>query len=127
MLAVKPLFGDIAAFNPFPWLAAALLPVAAALVIIRRRLAAATKESQVVGIRQFAAPTKGGYVGLLLGVMASAILLTALPLIPGVAGMLAGLGVLGKFLLHLSVALALPMAGYFTDRTLRRRADKTSK
>lgn len=43
MLAMKPMFGHLDTFNPFPWIAAATIPVALALFFIQRRLAAATK------------------------------------------------------------------------------------
>ncbi len=63
----------------------------------------------------------GGYVGIILGVLAAALILTALPFVPGLGGWVKALGVLGKFALHLGVALAGPIAGYFADRALRRR------
>ena len=43
------------------------------------------------------------------------------------AGLLAGLGVLGKFALHLGVALAIPAAGWFADRALRKRSSSAKK
>ncbi|MEK7859024.1 MAG: hypothetical protein AAB320_07770 [Elusimicrobiota bacterium] len=120
MLALKPLFGDLAAFDPFPWLAAALVPVGAAVFYLQRKLSAATKPENMAAT-EAPASKAGGYVGLILGVLSAALILTALPFIPGAGAMIAGLGVLGKFVLHLSVALALPIAGYFADRALRRR------
>lgn len=123
MLALKPLFGDIGGFNPFPYLAAALVPVGALLFFLHRWLAGATKPDAP---SEPGAPAgkPGGFVGVLLGVMAAALLLTAVPFIPGVAGLVAGLGVLGKFALHLAIALALPAAGFFGDRWVRNRKAK---
>lgn len=43
MLTMKPMFGHLATFNPFPWIAAATIPLAAAIFIIQRKLSAATK------------------------------------------------------------------------------------
>ena len=43
MLAMKPMFGSLATFDPFPWIAGAMVPIALALFIIQRKLAAATK------------------------------------------------------------------------------------
>ncbi len=123
MLALKPLFGDIAAFNPFPYLAMALVPLGAAVFFIQRKLANATKPENMKLIGD--APgekTAGGFVGVLLGVITAALLLSFMGFIPGVAPLLAGLGVLGKFALHLGLALALPAAGWFADRALRKRA-----
>ncbi|MDD5304738.1 MAG: hypothetical protein PHS14_16710 [Elusimicrobia bacterium] len=123
MLALKPLFSDIAAFSPFPYLAMALIPVGAALFFIQRKLANATKPENIKLAED--APSEksaGGFVGILLGVIAAALLLSFMPFIPGMAGVLAGLGVLGKFALNLGVALAIPAAGWFADRALRKRA-----
>lgn len=123
MLALKPLFGDIAAFNPFPYLAMALVPLGAALFFIQRKLANATKpENLKIVDDSVSGKTAGGFVGVLLGVISAALLLSFMPFIPGAAGLLAGLGVLGKFALHLGVALAIPAAGWFADRALRKRA-----
>ncbi len=122
MLALKPLFGDLAGFNPFPWLAAALVPLGALLFFIQRKLAAATKPAEgAAANRAGTEKGAGGFVGVLLGVVAAALVLSALPFIPGLGGLVAGLGVLGKFALHVGVALALPAAGFFADRALRRR------
>lgn len=123
MLALKPLFGDLETFNPFPYLAMALVPLGAAVFYIWRKLANATKPENL----KFApdAPgekTAGGFAGILLGVISAALLLSFMPFIPGVAGLLAGLGVLGMFSVHLGLALALPIAGWFIDRALRKRA-----
>lgn len=123
MLALKPLFGDIAAFNPFPYLAMALVPLGAAVFYIQRKLANATKpENLKLAPDVPGEKTAGGFVGVLLGVIAAALLLSFMAFIPGVAGLLAGLGVLGKFALHLGVALAIPVAGWFADRALRKRS-----
>ena len=123
MLALKPLFGDIAAFNPFPYLAAALIPLGAAVFYIQRKLANATKpENLKIAADDPGERTAGGFVGILVGVITAALLLSFMPFIPGMAGVLAGLGVLGKFALHLGVALALPVGGWFADRALRKRA-----
>lgn len=123
MLALKPLFSDIAAFSPFPYLAAALIPVGVALFFIQRKLANATKpENLKIAEDVPGEKTAGGFVGILLGVIAAALLLSFMPFIPGMTGVLAGLGVLGKFALNLGVALALPAAGWFADRTLRKRS-----
>jgi len=123
MLALKPLFGDIAAFNPFPYLAMALVPLGAALFFIQRKLANATKPENLKIVDEgTGGKTAGGFVGVLLGVITAALLLSFMPFIPGAAGLLAGLGVLGKFALHLGVALAIPAAGWFADRALRKRS-----
>ncbi len=123
MLALKPLFGDITAFNPFPYLAMALVPLGAAIFFIQRRLANATKpENMKIAADAPGEKTAGGFAGLLIGVIASALLLSFMGFIPGVAPLLAGFGVLGKFALNLGVALAIPAAGWFTDRALRKRA-----
>lgn len=128
MLALKPLFGDIAAFNPFPYLAAALIPLGAAVFFIQRKLANATKpENLKIADDVPGEKTAGGFVGILLGVIAAALLLSFMPFIPGMAGVLAGLGVLGKFALHLGVALAIPAAGWFADRALRKRSASAKK
>lgn len=123
MLALKPLFSDIAAFNPFPYLAMALIPVGVALFFIQRKLANATKPENIK-IAEDAPDQKsaGGFVGVLLGVIAAALLLSFMPFIPGMAGVLAGFGVLGKFALNLGIALAIPAAGWFADRALRKRS-----
>ncbi len=123
MLALKPLFGDIAAFNPFPYIAAALIPLGAAIFFIQRKLAAATKPENLKIAGDLGKPA-GGFVGVLLGVIAAALLLSFISFIPGMAGVLAGLGVLGRFALHLSVALAIPAAGWFADRAIRKKAAK---
>jgi MFS family permease len=123
MLALKPLFSDIAAFNPFPYLAMALIPVGVALFFLQRKLANATKPENIK-LAEDAPDQKsaGGFVGILLGVIAAALLLSFMAFIPGVAPLLAGLGVLGKFALNLGVALAIPAAGWFADRALRKRS-----
>lgn len=41
MLAMKPMFSDLAAFNPFTWIAVATIPLAVAVFFIQRKLAAA--------------------------------------------------------------------------------------
>ena len=43
MLAMKPLFGHLGTFNPFPYLAIATIPLALGLFFVQRKLAAATK------------------------------------------------------------------------------------
>lgn len=123
MLALKPLFSDIAAFSPFPYLAAALIPVGVALFFIQRKLANATKpENMKIAADAPDQKTSGGFAGMLLGVITAALLLSFMTFIPGVAPLVAGLGVLGKFALNLGVALALPGAGWFADRAIRKRA-----
>ncbi len=123
MLALKPLFGDIASFNPFPYLAAALIPLGAAVFYIQRKLAGATTPDNLQLAPDVPGEkTAGGFVGALLGVIAAALLLSFMAFIPGITGVLAGLGVLGKFALHLSVALALPAAGWLIDRAIRKRS-----
>ena len=123
MLALKPLFGDIATFNPFPYLAMALVPLGAAVFFIQRKLANATKpENMKLTADAPGEETAGGFAGLLIGVITAALLLSFMGFIPGAAGILAGLGVLGKFALHLGLALALPAAGWFADRALRKRS-----
>jgi hypothetical protein len=123
MLSMKPLFGDLGAFNPFPWLAAALIPVGVLLFFMHRKLAAATK-GEAMRLAPEEAKTSGGYAGLLLGVIAAALLLTALPFVPGAGAAIAALGVMGKFALHAGVTLALPALGWFVDKALRRRASR---
>ncbi len=125
MLALKPLFGDIAAFNPFPWMAAALIPVGVGLFFLHRKLAKATTPGEArIALNAPGEKTAGGFAGMLLGVIAAALFLSFLPMIPGAAGVIAGLGVLGKFALHLGVALAIPAAGWFVDRKIRARGAK---
>lgn len=121
MLALKPLFGDITAFNPFPYLAAALIPVGALLFFMQRKLASATKP-EALHIAAPSAKPAGGFAGMLLGVIAAALLLSFLPMIPAAAAWIGSIGILGKFLLHLGVALTLPAAGWVADRRIRARS-----
>ena len=125
MLALRPLFSAVAVFNPFPWLAMALVPVAAGLFFLQRKLAAATKPAAVAAADEAqkrreqdprTSKASGGYVGLILGIVAATLVITALPMIPGLAGALAGLGVLAKFAVNLSLTLLIPLAGYVIDR-----------
>jgi hypothetical protein len=122
MLAMRPLFSAVAVFNPFPYLAATLLPAAAiGIFYLYRKLATATKPEAIAAADEAQkshdnAPAKpSGYVGLILGIVAAAVVITALPMIPGIAGFIAGLGVGGKFALNLALTLLLPVAGFFTN------------
>jgi hypothetical protein len=125
MLAMRPLFSAVNVFNPFPWLAAILLPAAAiGLFFLHRKLAAATKPEAIAQADEAQKQRDGepadhrstGYVGMILGIVAAAVVITALPMIPGVAGFLAGLGVLAKFLINLGLTIALPAIGFFATR-----------
>lgn len=123
MLTLKPLFSNIPAFSPFPYLAVALIPMGLAAFYIQRKLANATKpENMKLAADAPEEKSAGGFAGMLIGVITAALLLSFLAFIPGVGGLLAGLGVLGKFALNLGVALALPAAGWFADRALRKRS-----
>ncbi|MBI3566496.1 MAG: hypothetical protein HY079_14980 [Elusimicrobia bacterium] len=130
MLAMRPLFSAVDLFNPFPWVAGALIPIAAALIWMHRLLAKSTTPEAVAAADAHqgdAAPSKnaGAYVGLILGIVAAAVVITALPMIPGVAGLIASLGVLGKFALNLALTVAFPVAGALIGRG--KAAPKTSK
>lgn len=131
MLALRPLFSAVSVFNPFPWLAATLLPAAAiGLFILYRKLTAATKPEAIAQAEADQKANEGkpskpsGYVGLILGIVAAAVVITALPMIPGVAGFIASLGVGGKFALNLALTLLLPVAGAFLN--LRRNKAKSA-
>ena len=118
MLVMKPIFGDLTGFNPFPWLAAALVPLGALIFYARKKLAAATAP----GAEEQEQPSpalSSGFVGVLLGVMAAAIVASSLAFIPGVSAAVAGLGLLGKFLLNAGIAFAFPALGYFLDKRIR--------
>jgi len=134
ILAMRPLFTAVEVFNPFPWLAMALLPIGAGLFFLRRKLAAATTPEamaaadaeQTAHEADPAAKPKatGGYVGLILGIVAAAVVITALPMIPGVGGALAALGVLTRFGVNLGLTLLIPAAGYIIGRAKGRKAAK---
>lgn len=125
MLVLKPLFGDLGAFNPFPWIAGALIPVAAAVFFARKRLAKASTPGAEEKEGDAPSPAlSGGFVGLLLGVIAAAVIAVSLPMIPAVGAWIGALSVLGKFLLQTGIAMALPTAGFFLDKHLRGRAAK---
>jgi len=131
MLTMRPLFSAVNVFNPFPWVAAALIPIAVGLFFLQRKLAGATKPEEIAAAdagqkeREAgpAAPAKGAgaYVGLILGIVAAAVVITALPMIPGVGPALAGLGVLARFAINLGLTLAIPAAGLLIGRARARR------
>lgn len=124
MLAMRPLFSAVNVFNPFPWLAAVLLPAAAiGLFFLIRKLAAATKPEAVAAADEAQKNrddkndgASSGYVGAIIGIVAAAVVITALPMIPGIAGFMAGLGVMAKFAINLALTVALPLAGWFYTR-----------
>jgi hypothetical protein len=86
--------------------------------IWRKLSAATTPENLKIAADAPGEKTAGGFVGVLLGVITAALLLSFMSFIPGVAGLLAGLGVLGKFALHLGTRPGDPAAGWFADRAL---------
>jgi hypothetical protein len=124
ILAVRPLFSAVNVFNPFPWLAMALVPAGVGMFFLQRKLAAATKPEAIAAAdeaqkRREAQPAPmaaGGYVGLILGIAAAAVVITAMPMIPGIAGALAALGVLAKFSVNLGLTLLIPLAGWLLGR-----------
>jgi hypothetical protein len=125
MLSMRPLFSAVTVFNPFPWLAMALVPIAVGLFFLIRKLASATKPEAIAAAdeaqrqreaNEGAPKATSGYVGLILGIVAAAVVITALPMIPGIAGALAGLGVLAKFGVNLGLTLLIPLAGYLIGR-----------
>jgi hypothetical protein len=132
MLAMRPLFSAVTVFNPFPYLAMALVPIGIGLFFLHRKLAAATKPEAIAAAdaaqaQHEADPTAapkatGGYVGLILGIVAAAVVITALPMIPGAAGMLAALSVLARFGVNLGLTLLIPLAGYLIGRARGRKA-----
>jgi hypothetical protein len=137
MLALRPLFSAVDVFNPFPWMAGALIPVGVGLTFLLRRLAAATTPDAIAAAdaavaasdksgTPVRAPHSGGYAGLILGIVAAAVTITALPMIPGVSGLLAGLGVLGGFAVNLGLTLAIPLAGYRVGRAKGRAQDASA-
>jgi hypothetical protein len=137
MLALRPLFSSVDVFNPFPWLAVALAPIAVGLFFLQRKLAAATKPEAVAAAdaaqaardagRGPAAKAGGAYIGLILGIVAAAVVITALPMIPGVAGALAGLSVLARFAVNLGLTLLIPAAGLLIGRANGRKKDARAK
>lgn len=137
MLAMRPLFSAVAVFNPFPWLAMALVPIGIGLFFVIRKLAAATKPEAMAAAdeaqrqreaNEGAPKATSGYVGLILGIVAAAVVITALPMIPGAAGMLAALGVLARFGVNLGLTLLIPLAGYLIGRARgRSRAAKAAQ
>lgn len=134
ILAMRPLFTAVEVFNPFPWLAMALLPIGVGLFFLRRKLASATTPEAMAAADaelaaheadpNAAAKPVGGYVGLILGIVAAAVVITALPMIPGVAGALAALSVLMRFGVNLGLTLLIPAAGYFIGRAKGRKSAK---
>lgn len=136
MVALKPLFGAIPLFNPFPYLAMALIPVGALLFFVHRRLSAATKDDAGKTLAEPSGPSKGGYAGFLLGVLAAAVISSMIPSIPllaglhaTIAGLLGGffpslapaaLAALGKFGVNLALALGAPALGFGLERLARR-------
>ncbi len=134
MLAMRPLFSAVSVFNPFPWLAAALVPIAVGLFFLRRKLAHATKPEAVAAAdaaqkqredgQAPAAKTGGAYVGLILGIVAASVVITALPMIPAAAGLMASWGVLSRFALNLGLTLLIPAAGALIGRARGRAKDR---
>ena len=136
MLAMRPLFSAVDVFNPFPWLTAALIPIAVGIFFLWRKLAGATKPDAIAAADaaqqqreagQAPAPKAGGaYVGLILGIVAAAVVITALPMVPGMAGVIAGLGVLGRFALNLGLTLLIPLGGYLIGRAKGKAKDRAT-
>ncbi|MFI5347163.1 MAG: hypothetical protein ACHQ51_12390 [Elusimicrobiota bacterium] len=136
MLAMRPLFSAVDVFNPFPWLTAALLPIAVGIFFLWRKMAKATTPEAMAAADaaqaqreagEGAAPKAGGaYVGLILGIVAAAVVITALPMIPGMAGVIAGLGVLGRFALNLGLTLLIPLGGYLIGRAKGKAKDRAT-
>ncbi|HXS99420.1 MAG TPA: hypothetical protein VN915_01995 [Elusimicrobiota bacterium] len=132
ILAMRPLFTAVSVFNPFPWLAMALLPIGVGLFFLRRKLASATTpEAMAAADAELAAheadpnaapKATGGYVGLILGIVAAAVVITALPMIPGVGAALAALSVLMRFGVNLGLTLLIPVAGYLIGRARGHKA-----
>lgn len=132
MLIMRPLFSAVTVFNPFPWVAGALIPVAVGLFFLHRKLAhsttpeavaAADAEHKQLEAGPEQAPAKaGGYVGMVLGIVAAAVIITALPMLPGIGGFMAGLGVLAKFGINLGLTLGVPAAGWFIGRARQKKA-----
>jgi hypothetical protein len=127
MLTMRPLFSAVDVFNPFPWVAMALVPIAAGLFMLYRKLAGATKPDAIKAADEAQAQREAGaagseykpagaYVGLILGIVAAAVVITALPMIPGVAGFMAALGVLPKFALNLALTLVIPAVSMLIGR-----------
>jgi hypothetical protein len=133
MLAMRPLFSAVTVFNPFPYLAAALIPIGIGLFFLHRKLAAATKPEAVAAADAAQAAreagqgeahkTGGAYVGTILGIVAAAVAITALPMIPGVGGALAALSVLARFGINLGLTLLLPLIGALIGRAKGRAKD----
>jgi len=126
MLTLRPLFSAVGVFNPFPWVAGALIPIAAGLFFLHRKLAGATTPEAVAAADEAQRQREGGqgeavtsraYVGLILGIVTAAVVITALPMIPGIAGFMAGMGVLAKFSVNLGLTLVIPLAGYLIGRS----------
>ncbi|MDE2511607.1 MAG: hypothetical protein KGL74_10845, partial [Elusimicrobia bacterium] len=136
MLAMRPLFSAVDVFNPFPWLAAALLPIGVGIFFLWRKLAKATTPEAMAAADaaqaqreagEGAAPKAGGaYVGLILGIVAAAVVITALPLVPGMAGVIAGLGVMGRFALNLGLTLLIPVGGFLLGRAKGKAKDRAT-
>jgi hypothetical protein len=133
MLAMRPLFSAVDIFNPFPKLAWALIPIAIGLIYLWNRMRTSTKPEAVAAADaaqaqrdagEAAAHKAGGaYVGLILGIVAAAVVITALPMIPAAAGMLAALSVLARFGVNLGLTLMIPLAGYLIGRWRGRAKD----
>jgi hypothetical protein len=136
MLAMRPLFSAVNVFNPFPYLALALIPIAIGLFTLWKKLGAATKPEAVSAADAAQAQREAGagpavkaggaYVGLILGIVAAAVVITALPMIPALAGAMAGWGVLGRFALNLGLTLLIPAAGALIGRAKGKAADKAA-
>ena len=91
-------------------------------------MAAADAEQAAHEADPTAAPkATGGYVGLVLGIVAAAVVITALPMIPGVGAALAALGVMARFGINLGLTLLIPAAGYLIGRAKGRKAPKKSE
>ncbi len=105
MLAMRPLFSAVTVFNPFPWLAMALVPIGIGVFFLIRKLASATKPEAISAAdeaqrqreaHEGAPKATSGYVGLILGIVAAAVVITALPMIPGRRRLARGLGRAGQ-------------------------------
>jgi MFS family permease len=129
ILILRPLFSDVTVFNPFPWLTVALLAIGVGLFFLQRKLASATKPEAIAAAQEIQkqreasqgqSPRAGAYVGLILGIVATAVVITALPIIPGVAGFIAGLSVSAKFGINLVLTVTIPLAGYWIGQSKSR-------
>ena len=90
-------------------------------MLVPRRLRSLLDAAQASREANGAASKSGAYVGLILGIVAAAVVITALPMIPGLAGALAGLSVLARFGINLGLTLLIPGAGALFGRARGRK------